>query len=104
MKTQDIFKLVESKELALALSWNKNYGNGTILWEYKIVQPRHKKQLAYMQIGAFDNGDVMGVTITHIDNGQRGDCVDCETLTDISAELSKIRRMIIIRKNIGKKL
>ena len=31
MKTQDIFKLVESKELGLALSWNKNFGNGTIL-------------------------------------------------------------------------
>jgi hypothetical protein len=104
MKTQDIFKLVESKELALTLSWNKNYGNGTILWEYKIIQPRHKNPFAFMQIGAFDNGDVIGVTITHIDNGHRGDCVDCETLTDISAELSRISKMIIIRKNIRKKL
>ena len=104
MKTQDIFKLVKIKELELALSWNKNYGNGTILWEYKIVKPRHKTPLAFMQIGAFDNGDVIGITITHIDKGQRGICVDCETLTDISAELSRIRRMIIIRKNIRKKL
>jgi hypothetical protein len=53
MKTQDIFKLVESKELALTLSWNKNYGNGTILWEYKIIQPRHKNPFAFMQIGVY---------------------------------------------------
>jgi hypothetical protein len=90
MTTTDIRKAIEEIGYTITSSWRKDYGDGRVLSEYKILKSaRCRKPLAYVQAGYYTaNQEIIGLTVTPASNMRN--CIDCDTIQDFETCLKAI--------------
>lgn len=100
MKTTDIFKSIEEIGYTITSNWRKDYGDGRVLSEYKLLKSaKSRKPLAFVQAGYYTaNKEIIGLSVTLASN--MSNCIDCDTIKDLETCLKKFdenqRKIIII--------
>ena len=90
MKTTDIRKAIEEIGYTITSNWRKDYGDGRVLSEYKLLKSaKSRKPLAFVQVGYYTAGkEIIGLTITFASN--MSNCIDCNTIQDFETCLKAI--------------
>lgn len=90
MKTTDILKAIEEIGYAITSNWRKDYGDGRVLSEYKILKSaKSRKPLAFVQAGYHTaNKEIIGLSVTIASN--MSNCIDCDTLQEFEKCLKAI--------------
>ena len=90
MKTTDIRKSIEEIGYTITSNWRKDYGDGRVLSEYKILKSaKSKKPLAFVQAGYYTaNQEIIGLSVTFVSN--MSNCIDCDTLKEFETCLKAI--------------
>ena len=90
MTTTDVRKAIEEIGYTITSNWRKDYGNGIVLSEYKILKSaKSRKPLAFVQAGYYTAGkEIIGLTVTPASN--MSNCIDCNTLQDFETCLKAI--------------
>jgi hypothetical protein len=100
MTTTDIRKSIEEIGYTITSNWRKDYGDGRVLSEYKILKSaKSKKPLAFVQAGYYTaNQEIIGLSVTLASN--MSNSIDCDTIQDLETCLKKFdenqRKIIII--------
>ena len=89
MKVFDILNTIRNKGFNTRYSWDKDYGNGTSIWESGIYKSsRHRKPIGHIQIGLYnDNKEVIGATLSYYSNPR--EIYEIESLSDVEKYLEK---------------
>ena len=89
MTTTDIRKSIEEIGYTITSSWRKDYGDGRVLSEYKILKSeKSRKPLAFVQAGYYTaNKEIIGLSVTPANN--LTDCVDCNSIEEFKSTLEK---------------
>jgi hypothetical protein len=89
MTTTDIFKAIEEIGYTITSNWRKDYGDGRVLSEYKILKSaKSRKPLAFVQAGYYTAGkEIIGLSVTLANN--LTDCVDCNSIEEFKSNLMK---------------
>ena len=90
MKTTDIFKAIEENGYTITSNWRKDYGDGRVLSEYKILKSaKSRKPLAFVQVGYYtESQEIIGLSVTLASN--MSNCIDCVTIQDFETCLKAI--------------
>lgn len=90
MTTTDIRKSIEEIGYTITSSWRKDYGDGRVLSEYKILKSaKSRKPLAFVQAGYYTaNQEIIGLSVTLASN--MSNCIDCYTLQEFETCLKAI--------------
>ena len=90
MTTTDIRKAIEEIGYTITSSWRKDYGDGRVLSEYKLLKSsKSKKPLAFIQAGYYTSGkEIIGLSVTFASN--MSNCIDCNTIQDFETCLKAI--------------
>ena len=90
MTTTDIRKAIEEIGYTITSSWRKDYGDGRVLSEYKILKSaKSRKPLAFIQAGYYIAGkEIIGLSVTLASN--MSNCIDCNTIQDFETCLKAI--------------
>jgi hypothetical protein len=99
MTTTDIRKAIEEIGYTITSNWRKDYGDGRVLSEYKILKSaKSRKPLAFVQAGYYTaNQEIIGLSVTLVSN--MSNCIDCDTIQDLETCLKQFdenQRKIII--------
>ena len=91
MKTTDIRKSIEEIGYTITSSWRKDYGDGRVLSEYKILKSaKSRKPLAFVQAGYYTaNQEIIGLSVTLASD--MSNSIDCNTIQDFKSNLMKIK-------------
>ena len=90
MKTTDIRKSIEELGYTITSSWRKDYGDGRVLSEYKLLKSaKSRKPLAFVQVGYYTaSQEIIGLSVTLASN--MSNCIDCYTIQDFETCLKAI--------------
>jgi hypothetical protein len=90
MKTTDIRKSIEEIGYTITSSWRKDYGDGRVLSEYKLLKSaKSRKPLAFVQIGYYPaNQEIIGLSVTLASD--MSNSIDCNTIQDFETCLKAI--------------
>jgi hypothetical protein len=90
MTTTDVRKAIEEIGYTITSNWRKDYGDGRVLSEYKILKSaKSRKPLAFVQAGYYTaNQEIIGLSVTLASN--MSNCIDCYTLQDFETCLKAI--------------
>ena len=90
MTTTDVRKTIEEIGYTITSNWRKDYGNGIVLSEYKLLKSAEsKKPLAFIQAGYYtSNKEIIGLSVTFASN--MSNCIDCNTIQDFETCLKAI--------------
>ena len=90
MTTTDIYKAIEEVGYIITSNWRKDYGDGRVLSEYKILKSaKSKKPLAFVQAGYYIAGkEIIGLSVTLASNMSNG--IDCDTIQEFETCLKAI--------------
>lgn len=90
MTTTDIYKAIEEVGYIIASNWRKDYGDGRVLSEYKLLKSaKSRKPLAFIQAGYYTAGkEIIGLSVTLANN--MSNCIDCDTIQDFETCLKAI--------------
>ena len=90
MTTTDIRKAIEEIGYTITSSWRKDYGDGRVLSEYKLLKSeKSRKPLAFIQAGYYTAGKkIIGLSVTLASN--MSNCIDCNTIQDFETCLKAI--------------
>ena len=91
MKTTDIRKSIEEIGYTITSSWRKDYGDGRVLSEYKLLKSaKSRKPLAFVQAGYYTaNKEIIGLSVTLASD--MSNSIDCDTIQDFKSNLMKIK-------------
>ena len=91
MKTTDIRKSIEEIGYTITSSWRKDYGDGRVLSEYKLLKSaKSRKPLAFVQAGYYTaNQEIIGLSVTLASD--MSNSIDCDTIQDFKSNLMKIK-------------
>ena len=91
MKTTDIRKSIEEIGYTITSSWRKDYGDGRVLSEYKLLKSaKSRKPLAFVQAGYYTaNKEIIGLSVTL--SSDMSNSIDCDTIQDFKSNLMKIK-------------
>lgn len=90
MTTTDVRKAVKEIGYTITSNWRKDYGDGRVLSEYKLLKSaKSRKPLAFIQAGYYTaNNEIIGLTVTFASNIKK--CIDCDTLQEFETCLKAI--------------
>jgi hypothetical protein len=90
MTTTDIYKAIEEVGYIIASNWRKDYGDGRVLSEYKILKyGKKRKPVAFVQVGYYTaNQEIIGLSVTLASD--MSNCIDCDTLQEFETCLKAI--------------
>ena len=90
MKTTDIRKSIEEIGYTITSSWRKDYGDGRVLSEYKLLKSaKCRKPVAFVQVGYYTaSQEIIGLSVTLASN--MSDSIDCNTIQDFETCLKAI--------------
>ena len=90
MTTTDVRKSIEEIGYTITSSWRKDYGDGRVLSEYKLLKSaKSRKPLAFIQAGYYTAGkEIIGLSVTLASN--MSNCIDCNTIQDFETFLKAI--------------
>lgn len=90
MTTTDVLKSIEEIGYTITSTWRKDYGDGRVLSEYKILKSaKSRKPLAFVQAGYYTAGkEIIGLSVTLASN--IGNSIDCNTIQDFETCLKAI--------------
>lgn len=90
MTTTDVRKAIEEIGYTITSNWRKDYGNGIVLSEYKILKSaKSRKPLAFVQAGYYTAGkEIIGLSVTLANN--MSNCIDCNNIQDFETCLKAI--------------
>ena len=90
MTTTDVRKSIEEIGYTITSIWRKDYGDGRVLSEYKILKSaKSRKPLAFVQVGYYTaNQEIIGLSVTIASN--MSNCIDCDTIQDFETCLKAI--------------
>ena len=90
MTTTDIRKSIEEIGYTITSSWRKDYGDGRVLSEYKLLKSaKSRKPLAFIQTGYYTaNKEIIGLSVTLASN--LSNFIDCNTIQDFETCLKAI--------------
>ena len=90
MTTTDIRKSIEEIGYIITSSWRKDYGDGRVLSEYKLLKSaKSKKPWAFVQAGYYTaSKEIIGLSVTLASN--MSNCIDCDTIQDFKSCLKAI--------------
>ena len=90
MTTTDVLKAIEEIGYTITSNWRKDYGDGRVLSEYKLLKSaKSRKPLAFVQAGYYTAGkEIIGLSITLASN--MSNCIDCYTIQDFETCLKAI--------------
>lgn len=88
MIVAEILDFIKSSGFVCRHSWLKNYGNGTLLTEYKVYKTqRSKKPIFFVQIGHYNkSGEVIGCGVTLQDCITHKEIENMSDLQDLLAQ------------------
>ena len=89
MTTTDIYKAIEEIGYIITSNWRKDYGDGRVLSEYKLLKyGKKRKPVAFVQVGYYTaSQEIIGLSITPANN--LTDCVDCNSIEEFKSTLKK---------------
>ena len=90
MTTADIRKAIEKNGYTITSSWRKDYGDGRVLSEYKLLKSaKSRKPLAFVQVGYYTaSQEIIGLSVTLASNMRN--CIDCDSLQEFETCLKAI--------------
>ena len=90
MKTTDIYKAIEEVGYIITSSWRKDYGDGRVLSEYKLLKyGKKRKPVAFVQVGYYTaNQEIIGLSVTLASD--MSNSIDCNTIQDFETCLKAI--------------
>jgi hypothetical protein len=90
MTTTDVRKAIEEIGYTITSNWRKDYGDGRVLSEYKLLKSaKSRKPLAFIQAGYYTAGkEIIGLSVTLASN--MSNCIDCDTLQEFETCLKAI--------------